>query len=140
MQFTFWLLALVTIFEFVLFFLLLSFFRRLKKSEELLLRLQSGQSSLLANLEENAQLEKDLIASFVDRQRELKNLDMHLEERAATLSRLLNQAEAVSRSPQFLRELILSGVRQGKSPLELAKGTGLSLDEVNLILAQTSTG
>jgi len=136
MQLTFWLLAIVTVFEFVLFFLLLSFFRRLRKSEDLLVKLQAGQNSLLTNLEQNAQLEKDLISSFVDRQQELKNLDIQLEKRAASLSRLLNQAEAVSRSPQFLRELILSGIRQGKTPLELAKGTGLSLDEVNLILAQ----
>ena len=133
---TFWLLAVVTLFEFVLFFLLLSFFRRLRNSEELLLKLQAGQTSLLANLEQNAQLEKDLIASFVERQHELKHLDIQLEERAAALTKLLNQAEAVSRSPQFLRELILSGVRQGRTPLELAKGTGLSVDEVKLILAQ----
>lgn len=136
MQVSLWLLAVVTVFEFVLFFLLLSFFRRLRKSEDLLLKLQAGQTSLLASLEQNAQLEKDLIASFVDRQAGLKSLDMQLEERAASLSRLLNQAEAVSRSPQFLRELILSGVRRGKSPMELARGTGLSLDEVNLIIAQ----
>ncbi len=136
MQITFWLLALVTVFELVLFFLLLSFFRRLRKSEHLLLRLQTGQHALLANLEQNAQLEKDLVASFVERQRELKNLDVQLEERAAALSRLLQQAEAVSRSPQFLRELILSGVKQGKSVVELARGTGLSVDEVQLILAQ----
>lgn len=136
MQFTFWLLALVSIFELVLFFLLLSFFRRLRKSEELLLKLQTGQASLLANLEQNAQLEKDLIASFAERQHELKRLDMQLEERAASLGKLLNQAETVSRSPQFLRELILSGIRQGRSSLELAKATGLSLDEVKLILAQ----
>ncbi len=137
MQMTFWLLALVTIFEFVLFFLLLSFFRRLRRSEELLLKLQAGQSSLLMNLEQNARLEQDLIASFAERQRELKNLDIQLEERAASLTRLLRQAEAVSRSPQFLRELVLSGVRQGKSPLELARASGLSLDEVKLILAQS---
>ncbi len=136
MQMTFWLLVLVTIFEFVLFFLLLSFFRRLRRSEELLLTLRTGQASLLANLEQNAQLEQDLIASFAERQRELKNLDIQLEERAANLTRLLNQAEAVSRSPQFLRELILSGIRQGKSPQELARSSGLSLDEVRLILAQ----
>ena len=140
MQLTFWLLALVSLFELVLFFLLLSFFRRLRKSEELLLKLQAGQTSLLANLEQNAQLEKDLISSFVERQRELKYLDVQLEERAATLTRLLNQAEAVSRSPQFLRELILSGVRQGKTPLELAKGTGLSPDEVKLIISQAGQG
>ncbi|MCC8193907.1 MAG: hypothetical protein LIP28_04605 [Deltaproteobacteria bacterium] len=136
MQVTFWLLALVTLFEFVLFFLLLSFFRRLRKSEELLLKLQAGQASLLANLEQNARLEKDLITSFADRQQVLKQLDVRLEERAAELTRLLNQAEAVTRSPGFLRELILSGARQGKTPLELARSTGLSLDEVKLILAQ----
>lgn len=136
MQFTFWLLALVTVFEFILFFLLLSFFRRLRKSEDLLLKLQSGQASLLANLEQNAQLERDLITSFAERQQELKRLDIQLEDRAATLSKLLNQAETVSRSPQFLRELILTGIKQGRTPLELAKTTGLSLDEVKLILAQ----
>lgn len=136
MQVTFWLLALVSIFELILFFLLLSFFRRLRNSEELLLKLQAGQASLLANLEQNAQLEKDLIASFAERQQELKRLDIQLEERAEGLRKLLNQAEVVSRSPQFLRELILSGIRQGKSPLELAKATSLSLDEVKLIIAQ----
>ena len=136
MQLTFWILALVSLFELVLLFLLLSFFRRLRKSEELLLKLQTGQASLLANLEQNAQLEKDLITSFAERQRELKHLDLQLEDRAATLTRLLDQAEAVSRSPQFLRELILSGLRQGKTPLELAKGTGLSPDEVKLIISQ----
>ena len=138
MQLTSWLLALVTVFELVLFFLLLSFFRRLRKSEELLLKLQAGQGALLANLDQNAQLEKDLIASFAERQRELKHLDIQLEDRVATLTRLLNQAEAVSRSPQFLRELILSGTRQGKTPLELARGTGLSLDEVKLIISQAN--
>lgn len=133
---TLWLLSLVTIFEVVLFLVLLSFFRRLRKSEELLVKLQAGQNSLLANLEQNAHLEKDLINSFVDRQRELKILDSQLEERAASLTRLLHQAETVTRSPQFLRELILSGARQGKSSLELARSSGLSLDEVKLILAQ----
>ena len=136
MQLTFWLLALVTIFELVLFFLLLSFFRRLRKSEELLLKLQTGQASLLANLEQNAQLEKDLIASFAERQQELKRLDIQLEERAASLGKLLNQAETVSRSPQFLRYLILSVIKQGKAPLDLVKVPGLSLDEVQLMLAQ----
>lgn len=136
MQISFWLLAAMTVFECALLFLVLSFFRRLRRSEDLLLQLQLGQASLLAGLEENARLEKDLITSFADRQTELKNLDRQLEERAASLNRLLRQAETVSRSPQFLRELILSGARQGKSPLELARGTGLSLDEVNLIIAQ----
>ena len=136
MQISTWLLVALTIFEFVLFLLLISFFRRLRKSEDLLLKLQSGQNALLVNLDQNAQLEKDLIASFAERQQELRNLDIQIEERVATLKRLLNQAENVSRSPQFLRELILTGVRQGKTPAELAKNTGLSLDEVKLIITQ----
>ncbi|GHV50411.1 hypothetical protein FACS1894168_1480 [Deltaproteobacteria bacterium] len=137
MQISLWLLIALTLFELVLFFLLMRFFQRLRKSEGMLLKLQTGQASLLANLEQNARLEKDLISSFVERQAELRNLDRQLEERANELSRLLNQAEAVSRSPQFLRELILNGVRQGKNPLELARNTGLSPDEVKLILSQS---
>lgn len=138
MQISLWLLAFFTLFECVLIFLLFSFFRRLRKSEELLLKLQAGQTSLLTSLARNAELERDLISSFAERQRELKNLDIQLEERAEGLRRLLSQAETVSRSPQFLRELILSGARQGKTPMELARGTGLSLDEVKLIIAQAA--
>lgn len=137
MQISMWFFIGLTIFEFILFFLLFSFFRRLRKSEHLLLKLQTGQNALLANLEQNARLERDLIASFAERQKELRNLDMQIEERVTTLKRLLSQAETVSRSPQFLRELIHSGVRQGKTPTELAKNTGLSLDEVKLIMTQT---
>ena len=136
MYVTIWLFSLVSLVEIVLFLLLFSFFRRLRKSEELLLKLQAGQASLLANLEQNAELEKELVASFADRQQELKHLDAQLEVRVQALTGLLQQAENISRSPRFLRELILSGVRQGKPPLELARSTGLSLDEVKLIIAQ----
>lgn len=138
MQVSLWFLIAFSIFECILIGMLFSFFRRLRKSETLLLKLQAGQTSLLASLEQNALLERDLIQSFAERQRELRNLDVQLEDRAATLRKLLNQAETVTRSPQFLRELILSGAKQGKSPLELAKATGLSLDEVRLILTQAS--
>lgn len=140
MQISTGLLVALTLFEFVLFLLLISFFRRLRKSEDLLLKLQSGQNALLANLDQNAQLERDLIASFAERQRELRSLDTQLEERVVTLKRLLSQAETVTRSPQFLRELILTGVKQGKNPAELAKSTGLSLDEVKLIITQARQG
>ena len=136
MQISFWLLMALTLFELVLFILLLIFFARLRRSEQMLVKLQSGQSTLLTNIHNNAEIERDLISSFAERQQELAALNMQLEERAATLRTLLGQAEAVSRSPQFLRELIVSGTKQGKSPQELAKGAGLSLDEVRLILAQ----
>ena len=50
--------------------------------------------------------------------------------------RLLEQAEGISRSPQFLRELILNGRRKGLNSRQIAKNAGLSVDEVDLILAQ----
>ncbi len=136
MQISLWLLAVISISELALLILLLVFFARLRRSEHLLVKLQSGQNSLLQNLHQNAELEKDLIASFAERQQELRSLDQKLEERAETLRKLLEQAENVSRSPQFLRELILTGSRQGRSPAQLAKATNLSVDEVELILTQ----
>ncbi len=137
MQISLWLLVLISISELALLVLLLVFFARLRRSEHLLVKLQNGQNSLLHNLQHNAELEKDLIASFAERQQELRILDQRLEERAAALRKLLEQAENLSRSPQFLRELILAGIRQGKSPSQLAKATNLSLDEVELILSES---
>ena len=74
--------------------------------------------------------------SFAERQSELIKLDQGLEEKAVALGQLLEQAEQVTRSPKFLREVILGGSRRGQSPGQLAKSTGLSVDEVELILAK----
>lgn len=137
MQLSILILIIISLAELVLFFLLLRFFGRLRKSEELLVRLSEGQESLMEKLKTNANLEKELMQSFVVRQSELQNLNDRLEARAKTLQELLEQAETVSRSPQFLRELILTGKRKGRTSMQLAKATGLSLDEVELILAQT---
>ena len=137
MQFSFWILILLSAAELLLFVLLLMFFARLRRSEHLLLTLQHGQSKMLTSLQQNAELERDLMISFAERQTELKSLDIRLEERAAALRSLLEQAEAISRSPQFLRELIQSGIRQGRTPSQLAKATNLSLDEVELILSES---
>lgn len=126
----------ITIVELVLFILIWRFFRRLKQSESLLADLQESQSLLLEKLEMNASLENELMHSFKQRQQELTRLDMQLEERAENLRSLLTQAEQVSRSPQFLRELIINGSRKGQTPGQLAKSTGLSVDEVELILVQ----
>ena len=126
----------LTLAEIVLFALVLRFLNRLRASEDLLTRLRDGQESLLDKLRANAELERELMQSFTARQSELQALNTRLEERAEELSRLVEQAEAISRSPQFLRELILSGAKKGRSPLQLAKSTGLSLDEVDLILHQ----
>ena len=138
MDLSFWLLTLIAVIELLLFALLFVFFSRLRRSEEALVRLRQSQDSLMHLLDHNTEMEKELVASFVERQKELKYLDLRLEERAADLRELLEQAEAVRRSPQFLRELIAAGRRQGKSLPQLAKETGLSLDEVELILAELS--
>ena len=98
--------------------------------------MQGNQDSLLARIEMNARLEKEIVATFAQRQAELRNLDEKLEARTHELRRLLEQAEGISRSPQFLRELILNGHRKGLTSRQIAKNAGLSVDEVDLILAQ----
>ena len=132
----FWILLLLSLVELVLFFLVLKFFNRLRRSEELLTRLKDGQDSLLDKLRLNAELEQDLMHSFAERQEELQRLNTKLEERAAEITDLLSQAEAVRRSPRFVRELILAGVKKGRTADQLARSTGLSLDEVRLIMEQ----
>lgn len=132
-----WILIAISLAEFVLFFMLLRFFARLRKSEQFLVELSQGQQSLMDKLRANAELERELMQTFATRQAGLQHLNDEIESKAAELSALLEQAESVSRSPQFLRELILSGRKKGRTPSQLAKATGLSLDEVELILAQT---
>jgi hypothetical protein len=132
----YWLFAALTLLELMLFLLIWRFFRRLRQSENLLAELQDSQTAMLEKLEFNANLENELLESFRRRQAELSQLDLQLESKVELLRSLLAQAEQVSRSPRFLRELILNGSRKGQSPAQLAKSTGLSVDEVELILAQ----
>lgn len=131
-----WLIILVSVVEVALLGVLLVFFLRLRRSEALLNRLQANQTQLLERLRQNAELEQELVATFAQRQEQLRHLDRRLEERADGLRRLLEQAEGISRSPQFLREVILNGHRKGRSLDQIARSTGLSVDEVELILAQ----
>lgn len=114
----------------------LVFYIRLRHSESLLNTLQDNQQSLLARIEMNARLEREIVATFAQRQAELRELDSKLEARATELRRLLEQAEGIARSPQFLREIILNGRRKGLSAKQIARNAGLSVDEVELILAQ----
>lgn len=132
----FWILVVISLAELALFVMLLRFFSRLRRSEALLTELSEGQQNLMDKLRANAELERELMRSFASRQESLRQLNDSLEQRAAELSSLLEQAETVSRSPQFLRELIISGRKKGRSPAQLAKATGLSLDEVELILTR----
>lgn len=112
------------------------FYLRLRRSESLLNSLQDNQQSLLARIEMNARLEREIVATFAQRQAELRELDEKLSDRVTELRRLLEQAEGISRSPQFLREIILNGRRKGLSSRQIARNAGLSVDEVELILAQ----
>ena len=112
------------------------FYLRLRRSESLLNSLQDNQQSLLARIEMNARLEREIVATFAQRQAELRELDEKLSDRVTELKRLLEQAEGISRSPQFLREIILNGRRKGLSSRQIARNAGLSVDEVELILAQ----
>ncbi len=136
MNFPLWLIALVTLAEMALIVMVLLFFARLKRSEALLSRLQASQEQLLERMYDNAELEQELVASFSSRQDELRQLNLRLEERAVALQRLLDQAEGISRSPQFLREVILNGQRKGLSIKQIAQKAGLAEDEVELILTQ----
>lgn len=133
-----WTILLFSAVEMVLLGAILFFFLRLRRSETLMHNLQANQEMLLARLQTNAELERELVATFAQRQAELRTLDQKLEERAAELRRLLGQAEGIVRSPQFLRELILNQRNKGLSARQIAKNAGLAVDEVELILAQTS--
>lgn len=138
MTISIWVLAALSAVELLLLFVLLVFFVRLRRSESLLSELQSNQERLLTRLHQNAELEQEVVASFAERQEQLRRLDLQLEVRSQDLQRLLAQADEVQRSPQLLREIIQDGRRRGQSIQELARETGLSTDEVELIAQQAA--
>ncbi|KAF5040409.1 hypothetical protein DSECCO2_533820 [anaerobic digester metagenome] len=115
------------------------FYVKLKKSELLVRALQDKQQEFLQKLDFNARLEKEIVETFSKRQEELALLEDKLHQRSTEMRRLLEQAENFTKSPQFLRQTILSGFRRGQSAQALAQATGLSVDEVELILDQPKT-
>ncbi len=131
-----WAVLVFTGIELILLVAILFFFLRLRRSEDLVQQLQANQEILLARLQHNAELERELVATFAQRQAELRVLDQRMEERAEELRKLISQAEGICRSPQFLRELILNQHGRGLSARQIAKNAGLTVDEVDLILAQ----
>jgi len=133
------LILFLTVSELALIALVVVFFSRLRRSEGLLHRMQNNQEQLLEKLRVNAQLEQELVSSFKRRHAELLALDEKLEERRTELERLLKQAREMSRSPQFLRQVIQNGHKKGQSIAALAKATGLAPDEVRLILEQAAS-
>jgi uncharacterized protein HemX len=135
----YWILAASTAVELLLMGLALVFFLKLRKSEALVRALQDKQQEFLQKLDLNARLEKEIVETFAKRQEELSVLEDKLHQRATEMRRLLEQAENFTKSPQFLRQTILSGFRRGQSAQALAQATGLSVDEVELILDQPKT-
>lgn len=133
---SYWILAASTFVEILLLVLALFFFLKLKKSELLVRGLQDRQQEFLNRLDANARLEKEIVSTFAKRQEELATLEEKLRHRSMELRRLLEQAENFTKSPQFLRQTILSGFKRGQSAQALAQATGLSVDEVELILDQ----
>ncbi len=136
MDIPYWILVSSTLIEVLLLLLAAVFFVKLKKSESLMRALQDRQREFLRRLDCNAQLEKEIVSSFASRQEELAALEEKLQYRAEEMRRLLEQAETFTKSPQFLRQTILSGFKRGHSIQALAQSTGLSEDEVELILDQ----
>ncbi len=49
---------------------------------------------------------------------------------------ILKQLEEASNSPKVLKEIIISGYKNGESLESLAKRTGLSIEEIEWILEQ----
>ena len=136
MDIPYWILVSSTLIEVLLLLLAAVFFVKLKKSESLMRALQDRQQEFLRKLDFNAQLEKEIVSSFASRQEELAALEEKLQYRAEEMRRLPEQAETFTKSPQFLRQTILSGFKRGHSIQALAQSTGLSEDEVELILDQ----
>lgn len=116
-----------------------AFFFRLRRSEQLLAKLQQNQKDFLQKIEKSADLEQQFLANFASRQADLQQLDSQLGEREKQIRSLLQQAENLAQSPQFLRQVILSGHRKGRTIKSLAQSTGLSTEEVELILEQGRT-
>ena len=129
-------LVAVTAAELALIILVLLFFIRLRRSEQMLSALQSNQDDLLERMLRNAELEQEMVASFAQRQQELTLLNRAMEDRILNLRKLLDQAEGITRSPHFLREVILNCRRKGQSVDEIVRRTGLARDEIELILAR----
>lgn len=131
------LIILFTLSEVVLLGVVIAFFLRLRKSEILLSGLHAKQEEFIKRLQFNTQLENELVATFEQRQQELVALNTQLENKATELRKLVKLANEYAKSPQFMREIIIQGHRSGKTAAQLAKSSGLGLDEVELIIDQS---
>lgn len=131
-----WTIIALSFIELVLLGIVALLFVRLRRSEDLLSRLQVSQKELMEKLSFSEKLEKELVDSFSERQEALARLEQKLRFRSEELKKLLGQAESFSRSPAFLRQTILAGHAKGRSVQDLSRATGLSPDEIEVILEQ----
>ncbi len=134
-----WAFILLSCVEVGLLALVIIFFQRLKRSESLLNALQARQESLLQKLDFSTRLEEQLVSTFEERQQELAELAEHMEQQAEALRGLIKQAEAISQSPRTKRQAVVNAHRRGMGPRAIAKATGLSQDEVELILMEAGS-
>ncbi len=131
-----WILVVSSIVELGLLFTIVVLFIRLRRSETLLKELRHSQKELVDKLTFNAQLEREIVKSFEDRQRDLSILDAKLQEKIEEARGLIKQIREFSSSPKVLKEIVVSGYRRGESKKSLARRTGLSLEEIEWILEQ----
>jgi low affinity Fe/Cu permease len=131
-----WILIISSVVEIVLLVIIIIIFQRLRRSEDLIFRLRQSQKELLDKLTFNAQIEKEIIKSFEERQRELTILDAKLSKKVQEIDHLIKQIKEFSSSPKVLKEIILKGYKRGESVESLSKRTGLSLEEVEWIIEQ----
>ncbi len=131
-----WVLVISTFVELGLLVIIVVLFIRLRRSETLLRQLRHSQKELLEKLAFNAELEREIVRSFEDRQRELSILDSRLQQRIEEARELIKQIREFSSSPKVLKEIVVSGYRRGESKKSLARRTGLSLEEIEWILEQ----
>jgi biopolymer transport protein ExbB/TolQ len=134
MSATLFLLIAVSALEIIVLLAVVFFFLRLKRSQNELGSLYEKHEALQKKLRFNAEIEQELMSTFETRQAELADLESKLEARAQELKRLIRQAESLTSSPDLLRQAILEGRRSGKATHEIARSTGLSTEEVELIL------
>lgn len=127
-------LASITVAEFILIILVLLFFKRLRKSEEALERLQSNQEEFMDRMLRNANLEQEMVTTFIQRQEHLERLNIAMEERIYMLKKLIKQGEEISHSPYLLREVIMNCRKKGLNIDMIAQKTGMAKDEIELIL------
>lgn len=130
------LLVLFSLTEVALLGVVILFFIRLRKSEALLNSIQSKQEEFVNRLHFNAQLENEMVSTFEKRQVELASLGRELDDKISELNTLIKRAENYSDSPQLKRQIIIAGHKKGRTAIQLAKETGLGVDEVELIIDQ----